>query len=163
MTVPAPLCLHREVVDPAWIDYNGHMNVAYYVLAFDHACDAFLDYIGLDKAYRERTGGTTFAVECHVTYQREVTTGDSLRFAAQLLAYDAKRIHFFQQMYHAEQGFLAATCEWLNLHVDLPARRVAALPEEITARLADIHATHKDLPRPPEVGRIMGVPSAAGG
>ena len=72
MPVPAPLDLHREPVRPEWIDYNGHMNVAYYLLAFDHACDAFLDYMGMDDASRARTGGTTFTVEAHVTYQREV-------------------------------------------------------------------------------------------
>ena len=59
MTVPVPLELHREPVRPEWIDYNGHMKLAYYLLAFDHACDAFLDYIGMDEAYRARTGGTT--------------------------------------------------------------------------------------------------------
>ena len=152
MTVPVPLELHREPVRPEWIDYNGHMNVAYYLLAFDHACDAFLDYIGMDEAYRARTGGTTFTVEAHVTYLREVHEGDPLRFAIQLLGYDKKRIQFFVQMYHGEQGYLAATVEWLTLHIDLAARRVSPMPEEITSRLAEIYATHKDLPWPPEAG-----------
>ncbi len=155
MTVPAPLDLHREAVRPEWIDYNGHMNVAYYLLAFDHAFDAFLDYIGMDEAYRKRTGGTTFTVEAHVTYQREVAEGNPLRFTTQLLGYDAKRIHFFVRMYHADEGYLAATVEWLALHVDLEARRVAPMPDEITSRLAEIHATHKDMPRPPEAGRAV--------
>ena len=93
MTVPAPLELHREVVLPEWIDYNGHMNVAYHVLAFDHACDAFLDYVGLDETYRTRTGGTTFAAECHITYLRELDAGAPLRFATQLFDYDEKRFH----------------------------------------------------------------------
>jgi acyl-CoA thioester hydrolase len=155
MAVPAPLDLHREPVRPEWIDYNGHMNVAYYVLAFDHACDAFLDYIGMDEAYRARTGGTTFTVEAHVSYQREVHEGDPLRFTIQLLGYDEKRIQFFVQMYHDEQGYLAATVEWLTLHIDLAARRVSPMPEEITSRLAGIYATHKDLPWPPEAGRAI--------
>ncbi len=58
-------------------------------------------------------------------------------------------------MYHAEQGYLAATSEWLSLYVDLASRRVAAMPREITSRLTAIHATHKELPRPPEAGRTM--------
>ncbi len=159
MPEAAPLELHSEVVRPEWIDYNGHMNVAYYVLAFDHACDAFLDYVGLDEAYRARTGGSTFAVECHVTYQREVGEGDALRFSIQLLGYDEKRIHFFVRMFHADDGFLAATTEWLSLHVDLPARRVAAMPTEIASRLAEIYAVHRDLPPPPEAGRVIRAPS----
>lgn len=161
MTVPAPLDIHREAVHPDWIDYNGHMNVAYYLLAFDHACDSFLDYIGLDAAYRERTGGTSFAAECHITYQREVGEGDPLRFVTQLLGYDEKRIHYTMHMYHADEGYLASTTEWLSLHVDLAARRVVPMPEEITSRLADIYASHRDLPRPAEVGRVIRTPAPA--
>ncbi len=158
MQVPAPLALHREVVRPEWIDYNGHMNVAYYLLAFDHACDAFLDFIGMDRGYRDRTGGTTFAVDCHVTYQREVTAGDPLRFTSQLLAFDEKRIRHFHQMRHAEEGYLASTCEWLSLHVDLGTRRVVPMGQAVKARLAQTLASHKDLPYPPEAGRSIGMP-----
>ncbi len=70
MGEPAPLELRQGIVRPEWLDYNGHMNVAYYVLAFDHACDDFLDTIGMTDAYRARSGGTTFAAEMHITYQR---------------------------------------------------------------------------------------------
>lgn len=162
MPVPAPLVLHREVVRPEWIDYNEHMNVAYYVLAFDHAVDAFLDYVGIDEAYRARTGGTTFAAECHVTYQREVAAGDSLRFETQLLGYDDKRMHYFQAMIQEAEGFLAATCEWLSLHVDGATRRVAPMPAAITQRLAAVSDSHDRLPRPAEAGRVIAVGSRAG-
>lgn len=67
MGEPAPLDLRQGVVRPEWLDDNGHMNVAYYVLAFDHACDDFLDTIGMTDAYRARSGGTTFAAELHIT------------------------------------------------------------------------------------------------
>lgn len=157
MDKPAPLELSPGVVRPEWVDYNGHMNVAYYVLAFDHACDSFLDHIGMTDAYRARSGGTTFAAEMHITYQREVMAGDPLRFTSHLLGFDKKRIHFILHMYHAEQGYLAATSEWMSLYVDLESRRVAAMPAEISSRLADIHAIHKKLPRPPEAGRTMGL------
>ncbi len=160
MPVPAPLVLHREAVRPDWIDYNGHMNVAYYLLAFDHAGDAFLDYIGMDRDYRARAGGTTFAVDCHLTYQREVSEGAPLRFAAQLLAFDQKRIHHFHWMYHAEEDYLAATCEFLSLHVDLGTRRVAPFPSAVADRLAEISASHRGLPIPPEAGRGIAMPPA---
>ena len=155
MDEPAPLELRQGRVRPEWLDYNGHMNVAYYVLAFDHACDSFLDHIGMTDAYRARSGGTTFAAEMHITYQHEVVAGDPLRFTGHLLDFDKKRIHFILHMYHAEQGYLAATSEWMSLYVDLASRRVAAMPREITSRLTAIHATHKELPRPPEAGRTM--------
>ena len=163
MTISAPLRLHREEVRPEWIDYNGHKNVAYYVLAFDHATDAFFDFVGLDEAYREATGMSTFAVEAHVTYQREVTEGDGLNFDTRLLGFDDKRIHFFHQMHHAEAGFLAATAEWLGLHVDLAHRRVAPMPERIKRRLAEGLAAHEGLPVPPEVGRPIRRPGGQGG
>jgi acyl-CoA thioester hydrolase len=155
MTIAAPLDLHRETVLGEWIDYNGHMNVAYYVLAFDHATDAFFDFIGFDEDYRRTTGYSTFAVESHVTYQREVAEDDALRFTTQLLGFDEKRLHYIHHMYHAEQGFLAATSEWLSLHVDLNRRRVAPMPEAISARLAAILAAHGGLPVPPEAGRAV--------
>ncbi len=157
----APLESHRDIVRPEWIDYNGHMNVAYYLLAFDRAADAFLDAVGIDESYRRTTGKTTFAAECHITYQREVVAGDQLRFAAQIIGFDEKRIHFFQSMYHAEKGFLAATSEWLSLHVDLRARRVVPMPTAILGRLAEISAAHGHLPRPPEVGRAVNAPRSA--
>ena len=155
MNRPAPLELRQGRVRTEWLDYNGHMNVAYYVLAFDHACDSFLDHIGMTDAYRARSGGTTFAAEMHITYQREVVAGDPLRFTSHLLGFDKKRIHFILHMYHAERGYLAATSEWMSLYVDLASRRVTAMPEEISSCLAAIYATHKELPRPPEAGRTM--------
>ena len=158
MSVAAPLDLFRERVQPEWIDYNGHMNVAYYVLAFDHATDAFFDFIGLDEDYRTTTGNSTFAVEAHVTYQREVAEGDELRFTTQLLGFDEKRIHFFHNMYHADEGFLAATAEWLSLHIDMGRRRVAPIPTAIAARLAEIHESHESLHVPAEVGRVIRKP-----
>ena len=161
MDRPDLLDSHRDVVRPEWIDYNGHMNVAYYLLAFDAAADAFFDAIGIDEAYRRTTGHATFAAECHVTYQREVVAGDPLRFTAQIIGFDEKRIHFFQSMYHAERGFLAATSEWLSLHVDLRRRRVAPMPKAVLDRLAEISAIHGRLPRPPEVGRAVNAPRSA--
>lgn len=158
MTIDAPLELYRDEVRPEWIDYNGHMNVAYYVLAFDYATDAFFDHIGLDDSYRAKSANSTFAVEAHLTYQREVAEGDPLRFTTQLLGFDDKRLHFVHRMYHAGEGFLAATSEWLSLHIDLRVRRVSILPESIKTRLAEIMDSHERLPRPPEAGRVINCP-----
>ncbi|WP_282606476.1 thioesterase family protein [Pelagibius sp. Alg239-R121] len=155
MEIEAPFDQHRAEVLPEWIDYNGHMNVAYYVLAFDQATDAFFDYIGLDEAYRRNTGGSTFAVESFVTYQQEVVQGDPLRFTTQLLAHDSKRLRFFHRMYHATEGHLAATSEWLSLHVDLNIRRVAPMPPALQDRLADIWEKHRNLALPEEAGRSV--------
>lgn len=152
--------LHRETVRPEWIDYNGHMNVAYYVLAFDHATDAFLDHIGMDAAYREQCQCSVFTAEAHVTYERELKLGDPLRVTTQVLGWDAKRIHYHHMMYHAVEGYLAATNELMILHVDMAQRRVAAMPSALAERVASVAAAHSELPRPPQVGRVIGLPAS---
>lgn len=151
--IPVPFDRHRATVRPEWIDYNGHMNVAYYVLAFDQATDTFFDFLGVGEAYRKATGFSFFALEQHVTYQGEVKLGDPLRISTQLLGHDAKRIQFFHRMYHAGTGRLAATIEDLGLHVDLTTRKAVAFPADIQARLAAVAAAHAVLPRPAEAGR----------
>jgi acyl-CoA thioester hydrolase len=157
MSIPAPLELHSERVLPEWIDYNGHMNVAYYVLAFDHATDAFLDYIGLDHAHKEKANVTTFVADMNVTYIREVVEGDPLRFTTQLLEFDDRKFRYFHNMYHAEQGYLAATNELLSLHIDLSTRRVGRMDEGIAGRLQQVFDAHTALPPPPGAGRVLGM------
>ena len=103
---------------------------------------------------------TTFdaiSLESHVTYAREVRQGDPLRFTTRLLGYDEKRIHYFHEMHHAEAGYLAATNELMSLHVSAETRRAAAMAPEVMARLARIQVAHAALPRPPYVGRRMGL------
>ena len=157
MTSAGALAIHEETVRPEWIDYNGHMNVAYYVLAFDHATDRLLDLLDLGVEYVERERKSVFQVECHVGYLREVGVGDPLKFTIQLLDHDLKRIHFFASMYHRDDGFLSATAEWLGIHVDLKTRRSAELPEGARERLARLKADHAELPRPPRAGRVIGI------
>lgn len=164
MSQPAPaigpLDLHRETVRPEWIDYNGHMNVAYYLLAFDQATDAVLDHLGIGKAYAEGEGRSMFVVEAHLTYAREVTEGDGLRFASRLLGVDGKRLHLFHEMRHEEDDFLAATAEFMLVHVDLTERRSVPFTPETAERVARIAAEHARLPRPPQAGKSVGLRSA---
>ena len=147
----------RGTVLPEWIDINDHMNVAYYLLAFDQAVDALWRTFGLTDEYIRSHDSSTIAVESHVTWQREIVEGAPYVITSQILAYDDKRIHQFQRMYHAEDGFLAATCEWMNLHFDKGIRRVAPWPEEIRARIADFADNQGEQPWPAEAGQSMRV------
>jgi acyl-CoA thioester hydrolase len=147
----------RGRVLPEWIDINDHMNVAYYLLAFDQAVDALWARFGLTEEYVKTHSSSTIAVESHVTWQREVVEGAPYVITSQVLAYDDKRIHQFQRMYQAEEGFLAATCEWMNLHFDPGIRRVAPWPEEIRARIADFADNQGVHPWPHEAGQRMQV------
>ena len=142
-------------VEKAWVDYNGHMNVAYYVLAFDRATDFFLDKVSLGEGYLKSQGGSTFTVEMNVSYIREVHLNDPLVFTTQLLGFDDKRIHYFHAMYHAEEGFLAATNECLGLHMDMSVRRVSPIPDVQRDALRAVASAQAHLPRPERVGRVM--------
>ena len=155
--IPAPLDLHREIVRPDWIDYNGHMNVAFYVLAFDHATDALFEYLDIGEAYRQRTGCSIFALELHVLYMAELKQDEPLRVTTQILGADDKRLHFFHRMYHAERGTQAACLEIVGLNVDMGARKGRAFPAEALARIQAAAAAHAALPQPAEAGRVIGL------
>ena len=157
MSIPAPLKLYKGLIVPEWIDYNGHMNVAYYVLVFDRATDDFFDFMGLTAEYRAAGNVSAFTAEMHVNYIQEVKKGDEVFVTTQLLDYDAKRFHYFHRMYHAEQRYLAATSELLCLYVDMNMRRVTQMPPPIRDRLAEIKQSHAELPLPEQVGSVMKV------
>ena len=146
-------------VQPEWIDVNEHMNVAYYVLAFDLAVDAVWTRLGITDHYIASQRNSTFAVESHVTYQRELTLDEPFIITAQLLAFDAKRIHQFMRMYHADEGYLAATAEWNNLHVDMSARRVSPWPDAILDGMHAFVSKQGAWPLPAEAGRRISVES----
>lgn len=157
MKVEAPLQVHTSRVLPEWIDYNGHMNVAFYMLAFDHATDALFDHIGLGEEYKNKYNFSTFTLEGHITYDQEVLEGDPLSFKTYLLDCDQKRMHYFHEMYHAEKGYLAATNEMITMHIDMTARRSVPFAPEMLEKIERVMAAHRDLPRPEKVGRTIGI------
>ena len=157
MSVEAPLCLHRGVIRPEWIDYNGHMNVAYYVLVFDQGTDALLAYLGMDRAYRERSGYSTYVLESHITYERELKEGDAYRVCIQLLDADAKRLHYFESLYDASDDTLAATTEIMLMHMDMATVRSTPMPEPVRIKVSALMEAHGNLPRPPQAGRVIGI------
>lgn len=152
---PALIAGCKLKVEPDWIDLNGHMNVAYYVLAFDKATDHFLERINLGWSYLEKENGSTFTADMNVSYVNEVHLDAPLVFTTQLIGFDDKRVHYFHQMFHAEEGFLAATNECLILHVDMAVRKVAPIPEAQKALLQEIQDSQAHLPVPSRVGREM--------
>lgn len=152
-----PVLVHRQKVLPAWIDYNGHMNVAFYVLAFDMGVDAFLDFCGLTPEFRARHEVSTYALEAHVTYRAEVVEGDDLRFEIQVLDRDDRFFHYINMMYRESDDTLCATAEWMSVHMDMAQRKPAPFLPEIDANLEAIWQTHKDMPRPPQAGRTIAI------
>lgn len=149
----------RGRVLPEWIDINNHMNVAYYVLAFDQGVDELWTRFGITADHVQEMNSSTFAVEAHVLYRRELRLDDPYIVTAQILAFDEKRIHQFQRLYHAEGHFLAATAEWMNLHVDLNTRRVAPWPESILTDIRKVAESQGDWAWPKDAGRQMQIRS----
>jgi acyl-CoA thioester hydrolase len=163
MSFPAPFDRFRGEVLPEWIDYNGHMNLAYYTVLFDQATDLLFDELGLGLDYRRDRKLGTFVAETHNLYERELLVGSRVRVATQLIASDAKRMHIGHEMY-AQGGLHAgqrtATQELMFLHVDLSARRVCPFPPDMYERVSAASAAHAGLPYPAWSGRRIAMPAS---
>ncbi len=149
---------HRSAlmrVLPEWIDFNGHLNMAYYNVLFDHSVDQLYPSIGFGPDYL-KTGCTTYMAEFHVCYLRELHAEDQVYVDFQLIDFDEKRFHSYQELRHAD-GWLAATAEGLTLHVDQSGPRVAPMPAHIQTALRQMRADQADLPHPERVGRTIGI------
>ena len=156
---PEPFRSSTMQIEPQWIDYNGHLNMAYYNVMFDRAIDEFWLELGIGPTYKKERHGSTFTAECHVRYLREIHLGDPVQILVWLLEADDKRLHTFEELRHATEGWLSATSENMSLHMDMNARRVAPFPPEIQQRIAGVAKTHGTLPRPEGIGRSVAMPS----
>ena len=145
----------EETVSPDWLDYNGHMNVAYYVLAFDHATDHILDILKLGEAYRQGTNNSVFVVEGHITYQQEVLADTRLRISTPWIEGVGKRIQLYHVMDNAETGERAATMELMLVHVSLESRRSCALPDGQKQNIDAMHRILKTRGRPDGMGKTI--------
>lgn len=157
MDAPGPLHLLDMAVDPAWIDYNEHMNVGYYVVAFDRATDELIDRVGMDASYRAASGCTVFVLETHLNLLRELRLGDAMAVDVQVIDCDAKRIHYFMTMRrHGDDG-PAATTEIMLMHVDLASGRAQPMPHAVRQAVASLHDAHRALAPPAQLGSRIGI------
>jgi len=157
MTTSTLTPVHEQPVLSEWIDYNKHMNVAYYVLIFDQSLDVFLDEIGLTREYRDSSNCTVYVLETHVTYIQEVHEGDPLSMYIRVLDCDEKRMHLFLEMRHRDEGFLAATSEQMIMHLDKAGPRAKAMPETLQSTLQERKAQFKGVPLPKQAGAMIGI------
>ena len=146
-------------IEPQWIDYNGHLNMAYYHVMFDRAVDECWLMLGLGPTYQAERHGSTFIAECHVRYLREIHLDDPVQVAIRLIAADEKRLHSFQELRHATEGWLSATSENMSVHIEMATRKVAPFPPDIQARIGEMARAHATLPRPDGLGRAIGMPA----
>ena len=156
MTLPET----RLTVLPEWIDQNGHMNVAYYVLAFDIATDAVYESWGLGERYPDESGCSVFTLGMDVDYLAELFPGDPVTITTQLLDQDHKRLHYFHRLYHGNTGKLTAVNECLAMNVHLETRRSAPFSMTLQRSLASICAAHQALDQPANWGRRLRIRKA---
>ena len=146
----------RQTVIEEWIDYNGHLNLAFYSLMFDRAVDYVFDTLGIGESYVAK-GGSVFAMEVQINYLQELSLGDGVTIAFQLLDYDQKRLHFFEEMYHAGEEYLTATCEQISTNIDMNTRKSAPFDDDALEKIDALMTSHRDLPRASQIGHTIGI------
>src|SRR2546423_4124877 len=155
---PAPFLASVMQIEPQWIDYNGHLNMAYYNVMCDRAIDELWLKLGIGPVYMKERQRSTFTAECHVRYLREIHLGDPVQISVWLIAADEKRLHTFEELRHAGEGWLSATSENMSVHIDMTKRKVAPFPPDIKQHIQEMARAHAALPPPDGLGRAIGMP-----
>jgi acyl-CoA thioester hydrolase len=158
MHFPAPHRSSEMAIEPQWIDYNGHFNMAYYGVLFDRAADEMFLLMGLGPDYVKATNNSFFTLETHTSYLREVAPTDRVIVASQILNHDHKRVHYVQQMKHIADDWVACVLEVMVSHVDLNMHKTSPFPADVQSRVDAMAEAHKSLPVPTQVGRKIGIP-----
>lgn len=157
MAVP-PLFSVQATVRPEWIDYNGHMNMGFYAVAFDYvSTDAYFAHLGLTAESFKEEHKSTFTLGMNIDYIQEVFAGDRLRFTTQLMDYDHKRLHYFHSMYNIDEDYLAAVNECLTMYIDMRSRRSTTFSEVQLARFAYELEKDSQHTMPQAFGRKLGI------
>ena len=154
----APIDLPAMKVRPEWIDYNGHMNVAYYTQAFDLSLDRLIeDNFGIGEAYARDFRMGPYALQIQIHYLGELLEGEEFFCRAYLVDHDAKRLHMCIEMINARTNEVAAVMENMTMNVDLEARRSTPYPDWAQRRLARWQAEHDGVKLPTQVGASIGI------
>nr|WP_312231832.1 thioesterase family protein [Pseudomonas sp.] len=149
---------YRTAVQPAWVDYNGHLRDAYYLLICSFATDGLMDLIGLDEAGRVRSGHTLYTLECHLNFLAEVKLGVELQVRTQLLGHDHKRLHIHHLVERCDDGQVVAESEQMLINIDTASGRSAPFHERVAGRVTALAGAQQEVPRSACVGRVIGLP-----
>ncbi len=154
------LTTYTTKIHPDWVDYNGHLRDAFYLLIFSYATDALMDTLGLDSENREASGHSLFTLELHLNYLHEVKLGAEVEVHTQLIDHDAKLLHLYHSLHLVGDEKELAGNEQMLLHVDLAGPHAAPFTETSLQRLSAISQEQADLPRPALLGRVIGIKKA---
>ena len=162
LSAQRPLLSWRGDVSPDWVDYNGHLRDAYYLLIFSLASDSLMDHIGLDEAGRQATGHSLFTLECHLNFLHEVKAGATVEVYTQVLAHDKKRLHIAQSLHLVGAEAPRAVNELMLLNVDMKGPRSAEFAASVLPHVERLATLHTGLPRPKFIGRVIQLPLLSG-
>lgn len=152
------LTTYSTPIREEWVDYNGHLRDAFYLLIFSYATDALMDRLGLDSQNRETSGHSLFTLEVHLNYLHEVKLGAHVEVRTQLIGHDKKRLHVYHSLHLVGDERALAGNEQMLLHVDLAGPRSAPFGEHTLTLLQAIEREQRDLPTPAYVGRTIALP-----
>jgi len=127
-----------------WTDYNGHMNLSYYILIFDMGAEVILSKFKMGEHSAKTTKKSTMVVETHTTYNQEVKEGDEVDVVLSHFDHDNKRLHYKLEMYDKAKNTLSATTEVLSLYIDLNIRKVAEFEKEKLIIMDEFINKHKE-------------------
>ena len=152
-----PIETSPQSVKPEWCDYNGHMNVAYYSLAFENANFEAQEVIGMGEDYTKNQHRGLFSLKNLYTYLQEVRQDDPLRIIYRVMDFSPKLLHTLLEMYHADAGYLACYSEQLVAHVDMDERRTTPMTETQLQTLGRLQTGQADLPLPRGIGQGIAI------
>ena len=139
-----PIQISDQTIKKEWIDYNNHMNMAYYVLIFDEVWEIILQKFKMGENSAKTSNMSTMVVETHTTYNNEVKLGDEVEINLTFFDHDKKRLHFKMEMIEKSSKKLSATLEMLSLYIDLKQRKVAEFEQEKIDIMDEFIETNKE-------------------
>ena len=138
------MLLTTKKIIKEWTDYNGHMNLSYYILVFDIGAEVILSKFKMGEQSAKTTKKSTMVVETHTTYNQEVKEGDEVDVFLSHFDHDNKRLHYKLEMYDKAKNILSATTEVLSLYIDLNIRKVAEIEKEKLIIMDEFINKHKE-------------------
>ena len=153
------LITYRTPVQQDWVDYNGHLRDAFYLLIFSYATDALMERIGLDADSRGQSGNSLFTLEAHINYLHEVKLGTEVWVQTQIIGFDKKRLHLYHTLHRAGFDEALSASEQMLLHVDLAGPKSASFSERSAALLQGLMDEQRDQAPAEFVGRVIGLPA----